>query len=407
LLWVLGLKLPVAFLVTFGTLLLFVRSRLAWLLAFPWFLVGAMQIISVLVNWWTSDQPWWMIGKHFFASYVSGWFMLGAAIAIGASGLLRQSKISQAINCMTLWSAALASAAYLLVAVIRRPSLYILCPTAYLIPQSLPSREFSFGLFLFSWDHLFGLSLPRISLFYPWPNVLGVAGVCTVFILWGDEMSPRSKAGVAIGIFLAFASLGRLEIFALLVCAAFRLFLACEQRLQAAAATAIISGVIAAIMWIGSPSLLLSAAEDFVTSGRAGASEARQAVYDASWAGVRQSPILGHGWPGALLTWDDSESVYGVQAGLSVGTHSAISGLLYKGGALTFAFFCIALLCSIAVFLPYVRQSPKARNAITIWLALALTCVGEGLESLVLPICFVFIWLGNAADSLRRTQGAV
>ena len=233
-LWVAGLKLPVSFLVIFGTLLFFVRSRFAWSLAMPWFAVGAMQIISVIVNLSSSNEAWWMIGQHLLASYVSGWFILGASVAIGASGLLRPDSLAHAIRRLTLWTAGLAFVAYFLAIVLRRPSLYFLTPAAYLLPSFLPSREFSFGLFIYSWDHLFRLSLPRISVFYPWPNVLGVAGVCTVFMFWGDESFRRSKVIIGIAILLVFASLGRLEIFALLVCVAFRLFLGCEWRLQCA-----------------------------------------------------------------------------------------------------------------------------------------------------------------------------
>jgi hypothetical protein len=345
-----------------------------------------------------------MIGQHLLASYVSGWFILGASVAIGASGLLRPGSLAHAIRRLTLWTAGLAFVAYLLAIVLRRPSLYFLTPAAYLVPSSLPSREFSFGLFIYNWDDLFRLSLPRISVFYPWPNVLGVAGVCTVFMFWGDESFRRSKVIIGIAILLVFASLGRLEIFALLVCVAFRLFLGCEWRLQCAVVTTASSLFIAGCLGLGGPSGMLAGANDFVTSGRPGASEARQAIYDASWAGVRQSPILGHGWPGQLLSWDDSLSVYGTQSGAPVGTHSTISGLLYKGGLLTFATFCVAFAISITGPFRYANRSARARNALTIWLALALTCIGEGLESLVLPLCFVFIWLGNVAVSLKAIQ---
>lgn len=406
LLWFLGLKLPASFILVFCTLI-FVRSRFAWSLAMPWFFVGVVQIVSVLINLYDSGQPWWMIGKHLLASYVSGWFILGAALAIGASGFLRSISLARAINHLSVWSLGLASAAYLLSAFLRQPSLYLLSPTAYFVPQSLPAREFSFGLFIFSWDELFGVALPRISLFYPWPTALGVAGVCTVFILWGDERLPRYKAGVAIGFFLAVASLGRLEILTLIVCLVFRGFLASTNRVQAAIATSAISIFLASCIFVGPPAQLFSDVNAFVTSGRPGASESREAVYEASWKGVHQAPIVGHGWPGPLLSWDDSLSVYGVQSGLAVGTHSAISGLLYIGGAITFTAFCLAFAFSVGVSIPYIRQSRNAQNSITIWLGLALTCIGEGFQSLVLPLLFVFFWLGNSAATLRRESGTV
>jgi hypothetical protein len=61
---------------------------------------------------------------------------------------------------------------------------------------------------------------------------------------------------------------------------------------------------------------------------------------------------------------------------------------------------------SVAVLIPLAHQNRRAQNALTIWLALALTCIGEGFESLVMPVFFVFIWLGSVADSVRRVRGA-
>jgi hypothetical protein len=403
-LWVLGLNLPIAFLVILGTFAFFVRSRFAWSYALPWFLVGTMQIVSVMTNWFASNQPWWMLAKHFFASYVSGWFMLGAAIAIGASGLIRLDRMIAAAKSLAIWSVAIAVPAYALSLVVSAPHLFVLSPVGHLIPASLPSRGFSFGMFVYSWDEFFGLHLPRISLFYPWPNVLGVAGVCTVFIFWGHETRLVRWLGVTVGIFLTLASLSRLTLFALLLCIPFRVLLGSPRRVRAAVSCGTLSVALGAFLWIGTPHEIVTGAESFVDSGRAGSSEARRNVYDASWDGIRQAPIVGHGWPGELLSWDDTESVYGTQAGAFVGTHSTISGLLYKGGVLTFVAFVLALVTTAARLLPYVGVSGTARSALTILLALTITAVGEGLESLIVPLMFVFLWLGAAIASLRTER---
>jgi O-Antigen ligase len=406
-LWILGLNLPIAFFVMFGTFAIFVRSRFAWWCALPWFLVGTMQIVSVITNWLASSQPLWMLAKHFLASYVSGWFMLGTAVAIGASGLVRLDRIVAAVRLLTIWSVAIAIPAYVLSLVLSAPYLFVLSPVGHLIPASLPSRGFSFGMFVYSWDEFFGLHLPRISLFYPWPNVLGVAGICNIFIFWGHENRWVRWLGVTVGIFLTLASLSRLILFALLLCIPFRILLGFPRRVIAAVTCGALSMALGAFLWIGMPRQIITAAESFVDSGRAGSSEARRSVYDASWDSIRHAPIVGHGWPGELLSWDDTESVYGTQAGAFVGTHSTISGLLYKGGVLTFGAFVLAMVITSARIVPYLSVSGRARSALTILLSLGITAVGEGLESLVVPLLFVFVWLGTVIASLRTQRSWV
>src|SRR5262245_9433637 len=90
LLWAVGLILPLAMLTSLGLCALYVRSRRALSLAWPWFLVGLCQLISAAINLVDRGQPLWRLARHLLASYVIGWFVLGACVAIGASGLIRR-----------------------------------------------------------------------------------------------------------------------------------------------------------------------------------------------------------------------------------------------------------------------------------------------------------------------------
>jgi len=128
-LWLCGLTLPVAFLTFFATFLIYVRSRRAILFALPWCLVGAAQYLSVLINWAQSGEPASVLLKHLVAGYVSGWLLLGAAIGIGASGIVDPTRLLKSIARVAYYSIVFAVPAYVLafymrpeIAVSRKPN---------------------------------------------------------------------------------------------------------------------------------------------------------------------------------------------------------------------------------------------------------------------------------------------
>jgi O-antigen ligase len=359
----------------------------------PWFLVGTMQIISVFANWSASNQPWWMIGKHLLASYVSGWFLLGAAIGIGASGLVRPARLIDAIATLTVWTAILAVPTILAAYVLTQQYLYVLTPIGHLLPASLPSRATSFGMFFYNWDDFAGLHLPRIALFYPWPTALGFAGVCTIFALLDSQCRRGRILGTLGGIGMVCCSQSRTAMVAVVFCMAVRWALTWPGRLQVLTALGVTAVLLS--LWLGavSPAQAGAALERQLEQSRPEASEARDAVYEASWRGVHQSPLLGHGWPGASTQEDGS--VYGDEENpMVVGSHSTISGLLYKGGAITFGAFLLAL-ARIGLALLRKRRFYLSRDGLAVLIAILLTCTNEGLESLVFPTLFVFLWLGT------------
>jgi hypothetical protein len=94
----------------------------------------------------------------------------------------------------------------------------------------------------------------------------------------------------------------------------------------------------------------------------------------------------------------DPSSISGSEgATMVVGSHSTVSGLIYKGGIVTFAMLVVALLSIVAVFVAAPHHRHLAHDALAIVLGLALMCTGEGLESLVVPNLFAFLWLGITA----------
>jgi hypothetical protein len=394
-LWAIGLNLPVAFLVIFGTLFICVRSRFAWLMAVPWLLVGVAQFISVLINWGDTNLPVWMLGKHLLASYVSGWLLLGAAIGVGASGIIRLTKLQEAIVLLTVSTAILAIPALILAYTLPGDSLFILTPVGHLVPSSLPSHFFRFGMFFYSWDDIGRFHVPRISLFYPWSTALGFAGVCTVFVLSGSRNGWQRVVGILGGTALVAASVSRTSIVVLIVCVAFRMFLSTPGRVKLAACFAVLGAITAACLWTqSSPWNLMVEVQNRIKQTRPGASEARDDVYAANWEGIRQSPMIGHGWPGEAIDAAPS-TITNRDDVMLAGSHSTFSGLIYKGGAMTFG---IAVLALIFTCVPPLRTLylPLSRDSLTLLLGVLISARSEGVESLVFPTLFAFLWLGIA-----------
>ena len=129
--------------------------------------VGAAQYLSVIVNWSSTRDPATALLKHLAASYVSGWFLLGAAIGIGASGLLDPSRLLRSIVRVGYDSLVFAVPCYLLAFLLRQKSLFLISPVGHAnlgifrVPQLLSESFFYRQLE----RHLGGRLLPRSPLF--------------------------------------------------------------------------------------------------------------------------------------------------------------------------------------------------------------------------------------------------
>ena len=406
LLWIIGLTLPAALLTVFGVFAVFVRSRRALAYAWPWFLVGCCQLTSVVINLVAEGQPLLVVVRHLLASYVMGWFVLGAAIAIGASGLIRPAPFLRQVARFGLYCVVLAVPLYALAVLTGEPYLHVLTPIGRLLPLSLPSTSFFFGMLLFNWEELFGTSLPRLALFFPWTTALGFGGLCLMFVAANDADHWRRRWAVASGAFMLFASQGRLVILTLLACLVVRWFLERSRRTQSTLVSiGMATGfgvVIASIVWLGSPSALMDDLGRSFDEIRPSATRSRELVYEESWRGVHESPLFGHGWPGEAVYPEDWPQVMQGGGTMRPGSHSTFLGLLYLGGVVTLGAFVFALTRTILLVASAPGPVALTRNTLTLLCGIALIGIGESLFSVVVPTLFAFIWIGIA---LRQCEG--
>jgi hypothetical protein len=248
LLWMAGLNLPGALAVTFGTLVFFVRSRRSLLLALPWLLVALAQTAAILANMIDQQQPLTMLAKHALSSYMLGWYVLWAALCVGASGILSARAFVRAVARIAFAYVILAVPAYLIALTSRAPFLVILSPVGHLLPAHSPATVFSFSMFVYVWEDFFGVLLPRLSLFFPWSTAAGYAGIFLVFIMLSEANVRRRRVGIAAAVFMIIASMSRLAWAAFVVCVAFRWFLQLPGRVQVILAAVVLATSGAAVI---------------------------------------------------------------------------------------------------------------------------------------------------------------
>jgi len=410
LLWAIGLVLPLSVLMIGGIAVLAVRDARAWRLAAPWLLVGGCQLFSSTLNLLAAGQPIILVIRHALASYVLGWLMLGGCIAIGASGLVRGPQLLRAAARVGVYCVLLALVLYPLAMAQGWRYLHVLTPIGQLLPVSLPSTSFYFGMLLYNWEELFGVLLPRLSLLFPWTTAMGFGGLCLVFVAANEPSRWRRRLAMASGVFMVMASMSRLAALLLLVAALLRRFLDLARPLQvllvalglsAAAGLALVSTV----GW-GTPTALIDAAQARFDDLRPSATRSRDMVYLATRDGLAAAPLLGHGWPGEPVYPEDFPQVMAGGGTMVPGSHSTYFGLMYLGGALTLSAFVFALLRTAWLVLRAAGPPGLQRNTLMLLVVVALTGIGEGLYSLVVPTIYAFLWLGVALATLTPPRPA-
>jgi hypothetical protein len=410
LLWATGLLLPLATLLVIGLFVAVGRSRRSLAYAVPWFVVGTMQLVSVMVNMAAEGDPAWWLAKHLLASYVLGWFLFGGCIAIGASGAIRPEPFLRATARVGFYCVVAAVFLYPLSVVGGERFMLVLTPIGHLMPESLPSTSFFFGMLLYNWEELFGVLLPRLSFLFPWTTAMGFGGLCLVWVTANEPNRWRRRLAMASGVFMIVASMGRSAGAVFLGCVGLRVFLSCPRRWQiplAAAGLAVALAVpIGSTIHYGDPLSATKALSEKFEDLRPSATRARDLVYDQSWAAVHKAPMLGYGWPGDPVYPEDYPQVMLGGGTMVPGSHSTYLGLLYLGGAMTLAAFLFAMTYTLGLVATSNGPPELVRNTFVLLVAMAVNGAREGLSRLVVTGVYALIWLGIALRGCRVTAAA-
>jgi len=398
LLWAIGLLIPVGM----GLCALLAVGRrwrevLGTPLLWAWWAVGSLQAVSQMLNWAGSTHDVAFLAHRLVSAPVIGWFLLGLALATGRAYDLASSQLVRSVTQLGLAILVLAVLCIGTFYVTGRDSLEVLTPVGYLFPPGIQGVYNSFTMHFYGTEYLGGVQVVRLALFYPWPVMLGFAGIAVFFISLHDKAIKWRILGMTGGLVALAGSESRAAIAAFVVgCIVF-----CLLRLRffdrAAVALAGICVLFLAVQLVGVQGLkdLPGALVSRVDSARQDSSDSRRMSYEESWNAFLGSPLIGYGWDAR----DVSDKV------TATGTHSTIYGVLYMGGLLTFVPLCFALaFTSLAVLTTTGPNARVRRSAVVIMLSLIALLYSEGICSFVAPTLFSFWWIGGA---LRGKETAV
>ena len=389
LLWMLGLLFPLGALLVLWLLFKGLSSRvIVDKVVLAWWLVAVMQALSVIINCINADKAFSYLLYRLLSAPVSGWFFLGAALAVGKIYNFTSNRIVRANSIMGLYLLIFGAVSFIVLKLQKVNLFEVLSPLGYLLPNWLPSVHSLFTMRFYSVELVFNYPFPRLVLFYPWSVCLGFAGIGLFFIALNENKPLWKMFGIIGGIFALISSLSRAAIISF--------FLSCIIYLWLKIHNAYRWLFISIFCLVSVPFMFLNFSVidytentyNFITELRAGSSSARQLGYEASWEGFLKSPFIGHGWIGEYIDYNIP---------IPIGSHSTFYGLLYTGGLLTFIPFCIAIsLTIVSLLLRAIRGSAVHISAFVVTLSLAIMSYTEGIFSFVIPTLLIFFWFGGA-----------
>ncbi|HEX8374525.1 MAG TPA: O-antigen ligase family protein, partial [Geminicoccaceae bacterium] len=266
-----------------------------------------------------------------------------------------------------------------------------------LLSPDSKTAQFSFTAVFYVLEDSFGDVATRLVLFFPWPTALAMGCIAIVLVSLREPSRAWRYVGVGGGLLGLVSSWSRIGFAAFAVAIAAELFLRLDRLARAGLVAAFFLVLLGLLVAGLDPFERLSDARQTVNAARSGSSMARELIYERSWEGFLESPLLGHGWIGGSVHRTED---------LPIGSHSTVYGLLYTGGALTFGTFALALGATLAgtarvAFGP--DPTLAGRTALGLALTLLVFCPYEMLFSFSLPCLFLFTWIGGALREVEDT----
>jgi hypothetical protein len=356
-----------------------------------WISVGLLQALASLANGIHIGDP--ALGlRYALGMPVMGWVFAGIAIAVGHSRRLSDPRPIALLGGWVLLFSAIATAAWLA----GMPYLILETPLSLALPDLDIARFYGPAQF-FLVEESFGDATMRLVLFFPWTTGLGLGGIAIALISLRAPDWRLRALGFLGGTVGAVFSWSRTAIVVLVAVLALEALLRLPRWARLVFLGAALTGGYVVAIDGFDPLDAVEKLQQSVENARGGSSMARQLIYEKSWEGFVESPIVGQGWIG--------ESVHPTEH-LPIGSHSTVYGLLYTGGLPTFLGFAAALLLTSAAVLWQMLSRPRGadnadlRTALGLCIVLALFAPYESLFSLTIPCLYLFTWIGGA---LRTT----
>lgn len=397
LLWLSGALLPAAMLLLLWLLWRIPgRKYLTDWVVLSWWLVSAVQALSLFFNWIDSTQTTAFLIRQLFSFTTSGWFVLGAALAVGKYSKLNYKELVRDASILGLYFIILAVIASIIYLNSAEPVKFIAAPFGFFLPSDLSLVNFYFTIRFYSMEYLFGKMLPRLVLFYPWPLCLSFAGIGIFFMTLQEEKKLWKYIGIAGALTAIIGSMGRMGVIALVVSLMVYGWgkMSRQTRWLAVPLVSVLL-VLAVALDVGGGALRHTFKD--IEVSREGSTEARLLDYQLTWQAIQKSPVMGYGWQGEIIS---------EQIPMPLGSHSTILGVLYTGGAVTFGFLCLAVVFTLYSLLIKAVASGNVRrlSGLCIFLALILFTTTEGINYFFISTLLILFWIGMAMSPLTDDQ---
>jgi hypothetical protein len=351
-----------------------------------WFAVAAAQAVAVIVNWgFLREASWLSLPYRLLNTGVTGWMLLGMAIGVGAEYRLSSPRVIRGLCIFSLWLLILGIGSYATAFAFNLDSFWVRSPIGLLLPERLPAIRNFFALNFFFSEPIFGVDAVRLILFFPWMNVLALAGITIILACAEDRSHLWRFLGVSAGIFALAASFSRSAVLSLFVVLALMAWWRAHGGTKFVTVALIAVAVnVMALLGI-TPDQAIALAYDEFNAARSGSSSARALANQMSWEGFLASPVVGQGWVGPI---------YSPEIPIPAGSHSTFYGLLYTGGVLTLTAFLVAFLGTFGLAAARATRNRQALAALGMIVVLGIFSYAECLYSLVPAWLAGFIWIG-------------
>ncbi|MDJ0532702.1 MAG: O-antigen ligase family protein [Xenococcaceae cyanobacterium MO_207.B15] len=316
-----------------------------------------------------------------FITFFKGYFLIFACLALPFGNQIRVKVITRAVAWMAGgYLIAIALQLIMLLVGVGRQTFFP--PIAYLIPGN-KSLIVWLSAFL---NPLFGIPLPRSTLYMPDPPIPGICGLLCFFICLG-ESNPRlrkfSLAGSLAALLISHSRLAWVCLpLAILAYVSFRSFFARQLSLWLFSLTAFLSS-----LWQLTLPALMNKPLEIFHNARPSSSKDREFVIQKTMEAWQQSPWLGWGIPQGTANWYTYE--------VTLGSFSTYAGVLYLHGIVGFMVFIAALALTLRSFWqPALEGNALCKKAFVSLIALYLFIHGLPLSWITVYIWFFFLWLG-------------
>lgn len=322
-------------------------------------------------------------------TFAKGYFLIFICLILPFWNSIRTAIITRAVAWM--------ASGYLINIILHIFTLFLGFTESFAPPWAkfFPGNPASFVVKAPTFQAFFGVIVPRTTLYFPDPPILGICGLLCFIICLG-ETSPTLRRWGLLGSFTALViSQSRLA----WICLPLSLCIYAIFRSQRARLGSLWTGASAALLCasLGGITIteLLNKPLEIFTSARPASSTDREFVVRKTLEAWQESPFIGWGVAQGTADWHTYS--------ITLGSFSTYAAVLYLHGVVGFTFFLVALLSTLLnLWKLAIQDNSTAQKALGAVIALIIFMEAIPLSWMAVYFWFFFIWIGSILVELNN-----